>query len=125
MERLRVRFDVERGGALEQAAWPGDFDWFLVRVAGGQTNLESLSGSDAETDSFQLLLPESGVTLIAADRRPRVEEVTSRQLRAFLRSRVGPATRLAGSLGRGDKQLLRVRRLESSKLLVRVLGEEG
>jgi hypothetical protein len=118
MERLGVRFDRERGGVLEQAAWPGEFEWFLVRVAGGQTNRQSLI-------SPQLLLSESGVTLLAADRKPRIEEVTPRELRTFFRSRVGPATLPGVSLGRGGEQGLRVRRLESSKLLVRVVGEEG
>jgi len=117
-EHLRLRFDRERGGALDQAAWPGEFDWFLVRVAGGQTNRQSLT-------SPQLLLSESGVALLAADRKPRIEEVTPRELRSFLRSRVGPATLPAAAPGRGDEQGLRVRRLESSKLLVRVLGDEG
>jgi len=124
-ERLNVRFDRERGGALEQAAWPGEFDWFLVRVAGGQANLESLPDPDDETAAFELLLPEPGVALVAADRRPRVELVTPGELRAFLRSRVGAATLPARALERGGQPELRVRRLESSKLLVRVLGAEG
>jgi hypothetical protein len=124
-ERLRLRFDGERSGAVARGAWPGEFDWFLVRVAGTQRNLEDLAAADPEADSFDLLLSESGVTLVAADRKPRIEEVTPRELRAFLRSRLGPKTLPAASLGSKDEPALRVRRLESSKLLVRVLGDEG
>jgi len=124
-ESLRVRFDGRRKDAVARGDWPEEFDWFLVRVAGTQLNLAAPSAADPGSGSFELVLSRPGVTLLAADRKPRIEEVTPRELRAFLRRLTGPAT-LPADWQRGQgKRTLRVRRQESSKLLVRVVGDEG
>lgn len=124
-ESVQVRFDGQRKGAVAREAWPEGFDWFLVRVAGSQLNLADPGAADPRAGWIDLALSEAGVTLVAADRKPRIEQVTPRELRAFLRRRTGPSTLPAGWQRNGGERALRVRRQESSKLLIRVLGDAG
>jgi len=123
---LTLRFEREREGELARAAWPGSFDWLFVRVAGHQETMTELGPADASEDFVRLRTTRPGITLIGADRPERVERVDAAELRAFLAAKVGPRSLPAGwreTLGGGGRAGgLRVRRVESAKALVRVLG---
>jgi len=109
--------DVER---LAPAPWPDGFDWFLVRAAGVQENLED-PRPPAGVRALRLTLERPGITLIGADLRPRIERMSPPELAGFLAQRAGPGVARPADTG----EMLRVRRVESAKTLLRVLGEEG
>ena len=123
----RVHFATRNddAGRDERSAWPASLDWAFVRVAGTQTNHDALVPRDAKDSSVELVLESPGVAMIATDAAPRVETVRGSDLVEFLAARVGPSARPAGWRDAGAADSLVVRRLESSKLFVRVLGAEG
>jgi hypothetical protein len=126
-ERLRVGFQDQRGEALAAAAWPKRFDWFFVRAGGGQENL-AVPRPAAGRRTLAIELTRPGITLIGADPAERVEELSLSDLRAFLAQRMAPGslpTALEPRPGAGASEMLRVRRVESAKALVRVLGKDG
>ena len=124
-QRLRIHFERETNQELTRGAWPERIHWTFVRAGGGQRNLTDLSPAEPGQDFVELDLTLPGITLIGTDAAPRIEEVSGHALAAFLGARI-PADRLPVDWreGLGDEPV-RLRRLESNKLLLRVVGPEG
>ena len=128
-----LHFEDELGGMRTHAGWPTGFDWLFVRVRGGQTNLRDVRPDDAgkaagegkgsEGDVATLRLSEAGITLLAADAHPRVETLSARAWSTWTAARLGPDH--APSPPGAEPGPVRVRRLESTKALARVLGADG
>ena len=126
-ERIEVDFMARKEGELEEALWPTRFDWFFVRGGGGQTNLSDPRVQPGRR-TLELTLRRPGITLVAADRPAFVETVGKSELRIFLAEKVGRTTlnrRDLAALKAIAGDVVRVRRIESTKTLVRVLGAEG
>lgn len=129
---LALRFGALSEGRLSGVAWPReldaegrDFEWAFVRAAGAQENLERFQPASEREDAVLRRLVEPGVTLIATDRRPFVESIPAGEWMAFLAANLGPEALPADWRTRIPEGVVRVRRRESSKLLVRVVGENG
>jgi hypothetical protein len=123
-ESVHVRFQDLGPGEPRNVPWPGRFDWFFVRAGGGQENLFDPRTS-AGKDALELMVDRPGITMIGADCAGRIERVGAAELRLFLRTRIGPKTLAEGWEKALVGDALRVRRIESAKVLVRVLGKEG
>ena len=126
-ERLEIDFQARREGTLEAVPWPARFDWFFVRAGGGQTNLDDPRVAEGRR-TLELTAERAGITLIAADRPAYVEPIAKGDLRVFLAENVGRSTLKKldlAALNAFDGEALRVRRIESTKALLRVLGKEG
>lgn len=116
--------------------WPAShIDWMLVRAAGEQHNLhqpaadgDDGAGADSaaaggslhhvSTHTVEPIAP--GMHMIAIDLTPRLELIPSSSLREFLATRLGEGTLPAGWRESLPEGMVTVRRIESSKLLVRV-----
>lgn len=123
-----VAVQLQRGsaGALRPVAWPRrDVAWFFVRAAGTQQNLEDprLGGPDGESVLVELAEPD--VALIGMDRRPWVESVPGARFREFLERDLAASALPAEWKTRAAADVLRVRHIESAKLLVRVARTVG
>lgn len=120
-DSLELSLLRETGGERERAAWPTTSEraWLFVRADGTQENLAEVPRLGEDEDRTRLVLPHVDANLIGLDLAPRVEVVPRAAWRRFLEERVGaaPATLLPET---------RVRRVESMKLLVRVVepGDE-
>jgi hypothetical protein len=117
-----VAVHVARGpsGVLATIPWPGEeIEWFFVRTAGTQRNLAKPPALPGE-DSLRLQLSEPDVAMIGMDSRPWIESVHGTELRKFLESDVAPSSLPADWVAQTSGETLRVRRVESAKLLVRV-----
>jgi len=137
-QRLAVHVEAGDETGLRTAAWPTqDIAWLFVRAAGFQENRADVGPTEAGTDSIEVLLERTGVTLIALDTRAVEARVTARELRDFLRRTAArdasaadssaPAPRPHGAdalasvlAALPENDQLRVRRVASAKTLVRV-----
>ncbi len=127
-QELTVSF-ARRGATsvdeLERAPWPAGFAHALVRAGGGQRNLAAFAPDRPGEDFVQLALEAPDVTLIASDPTPTVEALSATDLALFIAAHI-PTERLpADWRARLSSGSMRVRRLESQKVLVRVVGAEG
>ena len=122
---ISVQLARGKAGVLASAPWPSrEVDWFLVRAAGGQRNVENPSPArDGET-SVRIALADPDVTLIGIDRRPWIESVPGAELREFLGRDLEPSALPAGWQAHAAADTIRVRHVESAKLLVRVAGRK-
>ena len=118
-----VAVHLSRGtsGVLETLPWPGDgIEWFFVRTAGTQRNVAKPGTALPGEDSVRLEFDEPDVAMIGLDCRPRVESVSGALMRKFLESQVAASTLPADWMAQTSGETLRVRHVESAKLLVRV-----
>ena len=127
-------------GQTSIAPWPAShIDWMLVRAAGEQLNLhqpaadhsahgdgrddgdgDGDAGEDHQGTVCTVEPIASGMHMIAIDLAPRLEQIPSSSLREFLATRVGEGTLPGGWREALPEGTVTVRRVESSKLLVRV-----
>jgi hypothetical protein len=119
-----VAVHVARGasGVLATIPWPGeDIEWFFVRTAGTQRNLSKPATALPGEDFLRLELSEPDVALIGMDSRPWIESVRGTEMRKFLESAVAVSSLPADWMAQTSGETLRVRHVESAKLLVRVV----
>jgi len=126
----QLRLHVEAGDALkpQRAAWPAEtIDWLYVRAAGTQENLhkERVRPARAQDDFLTVPLAHPGVALIGFDTRPTVTQVAGKNLQAFVARYVEPASLPNPRQRFPSAAKLNVRRVESTKTLVRVQTEDG
>jgi hypothetical protein len=126
----QLRLHVEAGDPLkpERIAWPADImDWFFVRATGTQENLhkERLQPAQKQDDFIAVTLPQSGAALIGFDTRPAVTQITGRDLQTFLSRYIELASLPGGRARLSANTAVKVRRVESTKTLVRVRTEDG
>lgn len=106
-------------------AWPADnIRWLFVRAHGSQENRDTLEPQRAGGDTARIDLAHGGVQMIGIDFKPRIETVTAAALRTFLEAHA-PADALQPLAGVPADQTFRVRRIESTKLLVRAANGEA
>ena len=106
-----------RTEGAERRAWPGA-TWCFVRGAGFQENLHDLASAPEEGGAVALALEHAGVNLVGVELPARMEDVPAPRFSRFLRERVGLEDETPG-----DQDSVRVRRVESLKALVTVVGE--
>ncbi len=133
-EPLRAdRYELGVGESLQlswadvgsgRSAWPGSLEWAFVRGAGEQENLQDLARS-AQGGSARLTLSKAGIALIGIDRRAEVRDVPRAEFQTFLSTAIPEANLPKAPFDPQGSGPIRVRRLDSAKLLVRVVGEEG
>jgi len=112
-------------GVLERVPWPSEgAEWLFVRSAGTQLNLDDARPRLASEDFVRLSLTETDVAVIGIDRRPWIEEVSAADLRKFLEAEVASGALPEGWRERIPGTRVRLRRIESSKVLVRS-GSDG
>jgi len=126
----QLRLHVEAGDALkpQRVAWPAEIiDWLYVRAAGTQENLhkERVQPARPQDDFLAVTLSHPGVALIGFDTRPAVTPVAGRDLQAFVTRYVEPASLPSPRPRFPSTATLNVRRVESTKALVRVQAEDG
>ena len=124
--QVAVALERSSAGALRPVAWPRrDVAWLFVRAAGAQLNLEEpkLGGPDGESVLVELAEPD--VAMIGMDRRPWVESVPGAGFREFLERELAPSALPAEWKSHAASDVVRVRRVESAKLLVRVARTVG
>lgn len=94
--------------------------WFFVRCAGTQENRDSVR---PDSDGLvKLVVPQTDCCLVGLDRKPRIESIDASALDSFFRRHVGGRP---DGFDPGDGTPLRVRRIESMKMLVRVGPEDA
>lgn len=117
---VSVRVSRGTSGALETIPWPSaDVEWFLVRSAGTQRNLADARPANEGEDFVRLPLPDPDAAVIGIDARPRIERVPGTAWRKFLEAEIAASALPADWRGRASGETVRVRRIESMKLLVR------
>jgi hypothetical protein len=126
----QVRLRVEVGDTLQpqQAAWPGEaIDWLYVRLAGTQENMheDRVRPARGQDDYLSVTLSHAGIALIGFDTRPVIQQVAGRDLRAFLDRYVEPTTLPNPRPAIQPTAKLNVRRIESTKTLIRVSVKDG
>ncbi len=121
-----LRLAEEAGGERTTAAWPAErIRWFFVRVAGTQENFDAYTPLRKGLDFARVRVAHAGIALVGLDLRPRIEEVPAKELTEFLAKRVGPRTLPVGWRWTMERETVRVRRFESTKLLLRSVDEKG
>ncbi len=121
-DRLAVRAVASDAGASRQIPWSAiQFDWLCVRSGGSQENVHALDPMPADGQPMLIPLSSPGVAMIGLDAHPAVVEVPRADLESFLRAHLTPeeAAAIKKALPAGERPV-RVRRVESAKLLVRV-----
>jgi hypothetical protein len=122
--KLDVHIELGVGDALSPAAWPsGSLEQFFVRTAGTQRNLPDAAPAHSEDAFVTLDLGDPDAVMIGLDRRPWIESVPGPKLRAFLEKDVAASSLPEGWKARTESDALRVRHLDSAKLLVRAVRE--
>ncbi len=122
--KLEIHVELGVGDALSPAAWPtGGLDQFFVRTAGTQRNLPEVAPARPEDAFVSIDLGDPDAAMIGLDRRPWIESVPGPKLRAFLEKDVAASSLPEGWKARTDADALRVRHLDSAKLLVRSVRE--
>ncbi len=119
-----VAVHVARGtsGVLATIPWPGEgIEWFFVRTAGTQRNLAQPGTALPGEDFLRLHLEEPDVALIGMDTRPWIESVRGNEMRKFLESAVAASALPSDWMAQTSSETVRVRHIESAKLLVRVV----
>lgn len=124
-QTLEVRLDQHAADRWSPAPWPTDLEWVFVRVAGTQENLPELQPDRPGDASVRVPLVRAGVTLVATDLVPRLETWTSEALPRHLAELELQGHLLADWRASAESDEVRLRRLESHKLLVRSVGPAG
>ena len=127
-DQLRLHVDIGDALKPQRAAWPAEtIDWLFVRVAGTQENLHEkrVQPARAQDDFLRVGLTRPGITLIGFDTTPTVTQMRGGDLQAFLGRYVEPASLPDPRPAFGPAAVLKVRRIESTKTLVRVEGGEA
>jgi hypothetical protein len=106
---------------LRTIAWPGsDLEWLYSRSAGTQTNLPATTSARSGEQFVRIALAEPDAALVGFDRRPWIEQVPATDLRKFLELDVAASALPADWTTRITGETVRVRRVESAKLVVRM-----
>jgi hypothetical protein len=120
--KLEVHVELGMGDVLSPAAWPsGALERFYVRTAGTQRNLPEAAPARPEDAFVAVDLGDPDAAMIGLDRRPWIESVPGPKLRAYLEKNVEATSLPEGWTSRTEAEALRVRHLDSAKLLVRSL----
>lgn len=116
-ETLSLRFAAGAAKDARPVGWPSDeIEWLFVRGGGTQENRDRVRPQNPKDDFVLLRIEHPGVTLVGADRRPIVREMTGDELGTFLRQSVALAEKASIPAGDGE---LRVRHVASAKTLIR------
>jgi hypothetical protein len=125
-ERVTVRTEIGDGKVVQRAAWPTEtIHWLFVRAPGMQENRENVGPADPKDDFIDVTLTKPGVTMVGRDTKPTVTNVTGEKFKAFLTRTAPEETQKDVLAGIADEDKARVRRIESTKTLVRVLDADG
>lgn len=120
--KIEVHVELGFGDTLSPAAWPsGALDQFFVRTAGTQRNLPEAAPARPEDAFVAVDLGDPDAAMIGLDRRPWIESVPGPKLRAFLEKDVEASSLPEGWKSRTEADAVRIRHLDSAKLLVRSL----
>lgn len=118
---LALHIERNAPGLEVASSWPADgIDWMLVRAAGQQHNSHHPAADTSGGTRHSIAPIATGMHMIAVDMAPRLERIPSSSLREFLATRVGEGTLPAGWREQLPATTVLVRRIESSKLLLRV-----
>ncbi|MFH0946783.1 MAG: hypothetical protein V2A76_16435 [Planctomycetota bacterium] len=125
---LLLTLEAESLGARSECEWPGErIAWLFVRVAGTQENLEQVTSNEAGEGAisrYRIGVEQAGIALLGVDLKPRVVTLDAHSFDRFLGTRVGLKPK-APSSPPGEGATVRVRRIESAKLLLQSLDEHG
>jgi hypothetical protein len=106
---------------LRTIAWPGrDLDWLYSRPAGTQTNIPGDTSARSGEELVRIALGQPDAALVGFDRRPWIEQVPAADFRKFLEGDVAASALPADWTSRIKGETVRVRRVESAKLVVRM-----
>ncbi len=129
-DRIAVRVEQGPAASTRPVPWPAQqMRWFFWRAAGEQENQDLLRPARAEENFVTVPLAQADVAVIGLDFKPVLRTFASEDFRR-LADRALPAA-AAGSEKAAGLQLpaegmqVRVRQIESAKLLVRVSGDGG
>lgn len=129
----RVAVHVEQGPAASArpVAWPAQqVRWFFYRAAGEQENQDEVRPVRSEENFVTVPLAHADVAVIGLDLKPVLRTLASEDFRR-LADRAQPAAAAGSADRQAGLQLpaqgvqVRVRQIESAKLLVRVIGDDG
>jgi hypothetical protein len=121
-----LRIGEEAAGERATVAWPeARIRWLFVRVAGTQENLHEVPPLDDGLDFARLRVAHAGVALVGLELEPCLERIPTKELVGFLGKRVGRRTLPVGWRWLVDEEVARVRRIESTKLLLPTIDENG
>ena len=124
--QVSVRIAAGDAANAQNERWPGErVGWFFTRVAGTQVNLDHSRPAKADDDFLTLAAPQGGVMMAGLDLRPSVAEYSGAELERFFTRYVPPGALPAGRKALPDDARVRVRRVESAKLLLKVAGARG
>jgi hypothetical protein len=119
---VEVRVASGESGLLQTIPWPGrDLQWLFVRTAGTQRNFAEATPGRPGEDFVRVALSEPDVAMIGMDRRPWIERVPGAEMRRFLELDVEATTLPVDWKARTTSETVRVRHIESAKLLVRIV----
>lgn len=120
-ETVGVQLLHRHAEQLWLADWPTDqVDWLFVRGTGAQRNLLDARPVDPRTLSVRI--EQAGVSMIGLDLKPTVVDIAGDELARFVREQVSAGTVPSAVLDAAAQPVVRVRRVESMKLLVRTIG---
>ncbi len=125
-DTLPVRITQGAAARATPVAWPAaDLKWFMIRGGDTQQNHHAVNPSPSDPQVVNVPLQHAGVTLIALD-ADRVETaVDSNALQQFIADHIAPAQIPAEFKHVTASDLPRIRRVVSSKTLVRVSSADG
>jgi hypothetical protein len=124
--QVSLRMESGTPLAAQTVAWPADkLSWFFIRADGTQENRDRVEATDGAKNATAVTVPTPGVTVIGADLKPAVTQVTGAELSAFLIANVAGAAENPAVRRLTERQKVRMRRTESATTMVRVpAGDE-
>lgn len=124
---VRLRVESRRGDTTETAVWPAQrVGWYFLRNGGIQENRDAIAPRDPGERTVAQAIPHAGAAVIGLDLEPVIENWTQAGLDAFVNEfRSGSHT--VPRIPEANDPVLRVRRVESLRTLVRAIpaGIEG
>lgn len=124
-QTIELRLLGGEGKVAAAQAWrAADVAWFFVRDAAVQSNVEPIQPA-ADGQTLTVRVDRPGVTVIGLDRKPSMERIRAVELDAFLKAHAASPVP-AGAARRANADApLRVKRIESSRTMVRVGDAAG
>ena len=105
---------------IADAPWTADqIAWLFIRGEGTQRNIPRARYDNPDATSIEVRLTQPGVTMIGVDRRPQVQQWPAARVRETLQGLVDDV-----KLPAADGDAARVRVIESSKIILRVVGDD-
>lgn len=109
---------------IVRAQWPLEhIKWFFLRASGTQWNLDQLEPVDEEQMFISFTLEKSGLSLAGLDQAAQETDIDPDRFTRFLDERLGEGVVDTETLELPEDRRVRVRHLESSKTIVRVLDQ--